>query len=208
MEAEDCRARAAQAVVNVLVAAKKKALLLFPAVLLSGCVMIDSKASRVEPRDVKLSAFAGSYSPQASYRSRYWAGLQEHDRLEDYLRLGPVVPSTKLDSVRLTITPRRTLVVEGIRKGEVSVRRELVENTDFEFEKGLIVLRREYEAGGRDSPGFGAMTNSTRLQMDKDDNLVVVRGSAATGFATIFPVAMAAKGMAVFPRVSESAPAK
>lgn len=170
------------------------------ALLLSGCVMIDSRVSETKPAAVDLPAFAGTYAPTASYSSKYWTGLREPNELATFLNLTPALGPIKPDAIRLSFTPQRALVIEALAAGAVQARRELVEKTDFDFASGVITLHRESSAGGHDSPGIGVMTNTIRLQLDATGNLVVIRGSAAAGFATIIPVAMTGKGMAIFPR--------
>lgn len=169
---------------------------------LCGCVMTDSKIATVKPASVPLASFAGYFSGKSSYNSKYWMGFEQMPEIQNYIPFSPFIGHKGVDSIRIQIE-LPVITIEALQANEVVAQAVLVESKDFEFESGIISLRRETEAGGRDSPSFGVGTSSTRLFLDEKNDLVIVQSSAGMGLLLIVPVAAAGNGMLIFERIEE-----
>jgi hypothetical protein len=67
-------------------------------------------------------------------------------------------------------------------------------------DEGKIELFTDSDCGGRDSPGFGCMSETVTLFINPEGDLVTVQSGGGAGVLGILPFGVYGKLVAIFPR--------
>ena len=176
-------------------------LFLVATIPLTGCVMNDSRVRTIRLSATNVEAFTGTYSNQASYRSESsFLGLYNTERLDQHL--DPNAVQGNASAVVISVAGD-TVIADVFSSNRVVKAHRFLMGKDCSFQEGYLVFRSDTKAaGGGDSPTLGAVVRQKmRWTLDSKQNLVVVTRTAGAGTIGIFPVGMATKWMAVFPRI-------
>ena len=175
--------------------------LLFAVMLSTGCIMIDSRVSRVKPSAVRLTDFEGTFGNLADYRSESVTGLYNVEYLQEYLG---VHSARRAIDVQFKVTGE--LISASVRQEDgTTEERTIIVGRNCRFEEGFLVFPSKADGSlGGDSPTLGFVgAGGSKWTLDEAGNLVVVVHNASAGTVGIIPVGMAVRWMAAFPRVKE-----
>lgn len=192
---------------------------LLSGVMLTGCVMRDSKASQVAPANVPLASFAGTYSNMATYASKSLVesvvdakpGVADKsvvagkpyvpDKINEYFTFRPYRQIMNPDFFRILPQTNGDILVEAWETNTLIGNAILKTNSDYTLDAGMINLKRKSYCGGGDSPGLFFGGEQTRICLDDKKNLIIISSWSGAGLFTIIPFGGYSKGMVVFPRV-------
>ena len=172
----------------------------------SGCVAVDSRASREVPAGNSLAAMSAQFVNSPSYTSSKFGFAGPADLGELFGAPNPGsdgLPTRGLyqaQFVGLTYTPDRSLRVQLLRNKNVVAERELLFGRDFSSNGNRLYIKRG-GCGGADTEQLGCAKNRIELFINNAGDLVIVEAGGGAGLVTVLPFAMYAKLMSIFPRV-------
>ncbi|MGH7485987.1 MAG: hypothetical protein ACREMY_10370 [bacterium] len=164
----------------------------------SACVSVDSRALRATPPANSNAIVQGIFINSASYRSR--GELVGAATLAEALHIA----GREAEYVQVSVESSNTLNVRLFKHGKPILEKKYTSGSAFELHPdGSALINLDAECRGKDSPGFGCGWGTVRLFLDQDDNLNVVQSGAGAGVIGIIPIALYAKHLSVFRRVSQ-----
>ncbi len=163
-----------------------------------GCVSVDSRALKaVSPANLN-GPVHGIFINSASYRSR--GELVGAATLAEALHIA----GREAEYAEVSFEPGNSLTVRFFKEGKATLEKTYKAGHALELRPdGSALVNLDTECGGRDSPGFGCGWGTVALFLDQDDNLNVVQSGGGAGVIGVIPVALYAKHLSVFRRVSQ-----
>jgi hypothetical protein len=162
--------------------------------LLTGCISIDSRASREAPDRTATDAIAGSWQARAFYRTT--GELLGPASLEDALQ----VPAANADVVEIARTQDAGLTFTFKADGHTLLTRTVAAADGLQRDAaGAFVLPPATTCEGGELQA-GCSRRSVTLFVNAQRELVAITEANALGVVTILPMAMHAKHVSTFVR--------
>lgn len=169
---------------------------MFTAVVLSGCIAVDSEVSSQQAADGGLSLIEGRFSCDATYVSKE-AGLLGPGQL------GHVFDGPQCDAATLSLSNGGSLEVTFEKDGSVLESRNVTSKDGLSHDANSFFLT--LGACGIEELQMGCARHTFTIFANQDGDLVIIQSGGGGGIVTVLPAMVYGKLMGIFSRVQDDA---